>query len=67
VTEELGFKKSLWQSGAVDRHEWLPRAVTSFMDGTRYKFLADSALARDQDLSVRLGDALYLFLELAKL
>jgi hypothetical protein len=37
------------------------------MDGTRYKFLADSALARDQDLGVRLRDALYLFLELAKL
>ena len=64
VAEQLRFEQRLGQAGAVHRDERLVHARLTVVDGAGDEFLADAALAGDQDLGVGARDALDLLLQL---
>ena len=49
VTEEFAFEQILGDRRAIDLDQWLNRALTSGMDGTRHHLLAHTGLAEHQD------------------
>ena len=63
VAEQLGLEERFGQAGAVDRREDVAGARAARVDRARDDFLADAALARDQDLRVGPGDAIDFLLE----
>ena len=58
VAEELRLEQRFGNAGAVDRHERGFGARAGGVDGPGDDFLADAALAGDQDLGVGARDAL---------
>ena len=63
VSEELRLEQRVGHARAVDRDEWAVRAAAALVNEPRDHFLADAALARDEDLRVRPGRALDLLLD----
>ena len=58
VAEERRFEQRVGNAGAVDRDERRAGAAAAAMDQPRDHFLADAALAGDQDLRVGSGRVL---------
>ena len=63
VAEQLGLEQRFRQAGAVDRREDVVRPRAARVDVARDDFLADAALAGDQDLGVRSRDAVDFLLQ----
>src|SRR5205814_2623528 len=63
MTEQLGLKEGLRETGAVDGHKRPLRARAERMDRLRDELLADTTLAGDENLGVRARDALDLLVE----
>ena len=63
VAEQLRLEQRFGQAGAVDRRERHGRARAAVMNAARDNFLADAALAGDQNLRVAARDAIDLGLQ----
>ena len=63
VTEQLGLEQCLGQASAVDRREDMAGSRAARMDRARDDFLADAALARDQNLRVGPGNTVDFLLQ----
>src|SRR5262245_39754929 len=66
VTEQFRLEQRFRESGAVHRNEWSVAARAEQMDLMRHEFLARAALARDQDLCIRVRHLSDLFHEVAE-
>jgi len=63
VTEQFGFEECLGQASAIDGREDMVGSRSARMDRARDDFLADTALARDQNFCVGPGNTVDLLLE----
>src|SRR5262249_8894978 len=65
VAEEFRFEEALRDAGAVDRQHRLARAMAALVDQSGEQFLADAALAADQNLRFTRRDVLRLLDEVS--